>query len=97
MEGYLEVLRFAMKNTRGIRRLGSAAVDLAYLACGRFDAFFEYGLSPWDVAAGAYIVERAGGKVSDFSGSGDPIFGKQILAASPGIYQDFFREVQAMR
>lgn len=93
---YLEVLTYAMKSTRGVRRLGSAAVDLAYVACGRFDVFFEYGLNPWDVAAGAYIVERAGGKVSDFSGGSNAIFGKQILAGAPLVYQDFLVEVGKM-
>ena len=52
-------------NTHGVRRLGSAATDLAYVACGRFDGFYEYNLSPWDVAAGALIVKQAGGAVTD--------------------------------
>lgn len=82
---YLEVLAYCMKNTRGIRRLGSAAVDLAYVACGRFDGFFEIGLSPWDVAAGAYIVQQAGGKVTDFKGENDFIFGGEIIAGNPAI------------
>jgi len=69
MDKFLESLAFFMKNSHGVRRLGSAATDLAYVACGRFEAFYEYSLSPWDVAAGALIVERAGGKVSDFSGT----------------------------
>ncbi|MBI1305888.1 MAG: inositol monophosphatase [Bacteroidetes bacterium] len=97
LDKYLEVLVFAMKNTRGVRRLGSAAVDLAYVACGRFDVFFEYGLNAWDVAAGAYITECAGGKVSDFSGYGDPIFGRQILAGSPVVFEDFLPEVRKMQ
>lgn len=97
MEAYLDVLRFSMNNTRGVRRLGSAAVDLAYLACGRFDAFFEYGLSPWDVAAGAYIVECAGGKVSDFSGGDNYIFGRQILATVPELYQVYLNQVEKMK
>lgn len=79
---YLEVLAYCMKNTRGVRRLGSAALDLAYVACGRFDGFFEVGLSPWDVAAGAYIVQQAGGNVYDFSKGEDFIFGGEIVAGS---------------
>jgi len=93
LDEYLEVLRFAMKNTRGVRRLGSAAVDLVYVACGRFDSFFEYGLNAWDVAGGAYIVQRAGGKVSDFKGGNDFIFGKQILAATNETYNGFLSEL----
>ena len=79
---YLEVLTHCMKNTRGVRRLGSAAVDLAYVACGKFDGFFEVGLSPWDVAAGAYIVQQAGGKVYDFKEGEDYIFGGEIIAGN---------------
>jgi len=64
---FMKTLDFFMRNSHGLRRLGSAATDLAYVACGRFDAFYEYSLSPWDVAAGALIVQQAGGKVSDFN------------------------------
>ena len=79
---YLKVLEYCMKETRGVRRLGSAALDLAYVACGRFDGFFEVGLSPWDVAAGAYIVQQAGGNVYDFKNGDDYIFGGEIIAGS---------------
>lgn len=86
--GFLELLAFYMKNTRGIRRMGSAAVDLAYVAAGRFDAFYEYGLNPWDVAAGALLVQEAGGKVSDYSGENDYLHGKEIIAASTSIFPE---------
>lgn len=82
MNSYFEVLKHFAQNTRGVRRMGSAAVDLAYVACGRFEAFFEYSLNPWDVAAGAFLVEQAGGKVSDFKGGGNWLHGKEMLAAS---------------
>lgn len=78
-----------MRNSHGMRRLGSAATDLAYVACGRFDAFYEYGLQSWDVAAGALIVQQAGGKISDFSGERDYIFGKEIIAANSSVYSEF--------
>jgi len=68
--------------SRGIRRLGSAALDMAYVACGRFDGFYEYGLNPWDVAAGTILVRNAGGIVDDFKLQGNPIFGEEIIAAS---------------
>ncbi|MBK6901246.1 MAG: inositol monophosphatase [Saprospirales bacterium] len=87
MNGYLKALSVFMRESRGIRRLGSAAVDLAYVACGRFDAFFEYSLHPWDVAAGALIVREAGGRVSDFSGGVNYLYGGEILAANPGVYE----------
>lgn len=79
---YLEILDKFMKNTHGLRRMGSAAVDLAYVACGRFEGFFEYNLHPWDVAAGIIIVKQAGGVVSDFQGKDDFLFGRQILAGN---------------
>lgn len=86
-EPHLAALAYFMKNSRGIRRLGSAATDLAYVACGRFDAFFEYSLNPWDIAAGAFLVEEAGGKVLDFDleagylGKGQVIAANSLLAA----------------
>lgn len=86
IDAYFEVLKFLIKNTRGVRRFGSAALDLAYVACGRFDAYYEYSLSPWDVAAGVIIVKEAGGKLSDFKGGKDYIFGKEIIASSPHIF-----------
>jgi|LGVD01.1.fsa_nt_gb myo-inositol-1(or 4)-monophosphatase len=85
---YNTLMTYTQK-TRGMRRLGTAATDLVYVACGRFDAFYEYGLSPWDVAAGAYIVEQAGGKVSDYSGKNNWLFGKEIIASSSILYNDF--------
>lgn len=89
LDPYLELLKYLLQNTRGVRRLGSAAVDLVYVACGRFDAFFEYGLNPWDVAAGSFIVQQAGGEISDFSGKNDYIFGKQIIASGKEVYFEF--------
>jgi myo-inositol-1(or 4)-monophosphatase len=94
MKPFLESLEFFMKDTHGVRRLGSAATDLAYVACGRFEAFYEYSLSPWDVAAGAFIVKQAGGKVSDFKGKNNYIFGKEIVAANHGVFDNFLAIVK---
>ncbi len=88
MPDYLKALTSFAKGTRGLRRMGSAAIDLAYVACGRFDAFFEYSLQPWDIAAGLLLVTEAGGNVSDFNGGTDPgvlLSGKETYAAAPGI------------
>jgi len=82
IEDYLAILNELMKNSHGLRRQGSAAVDLAYVACGRYEGFFEYNLNPWDVAAGILIVQEAGGMVTDFSGGGNALFGREIVAAS---------------
>jgi myo-inositol-1(or 4)-monophosphatase len=80
LKGYLNLLYSFLTKSHGFRRIGSAAVDLAYVACGRFEAFYEQNLNPWDVAAGALLVKEAGGRVSDFKNGSNYIFGKQILA-----------------
>lgn len=85
-EGWFKVLRTLLAEGRAVRRYGSAALDLAYVACGRFDLFFEYGLNSWDVAGGALLVQEAGGKISDFQGGTDFVFGGEILACNPAIY-----------
>jgi len=72
---------------QGIRRCGSAAMDLCYVACGRFDGFWELKLKPWDVAAGTLIVQEAGGQVSDFRGGEFSIFGSEVLATNGAIHQ----------
>ncbi len=77
---YLDIVKDFMQKSHGLRRMGSAAVDLAYVACGRFQGFFEYNLNPWDVAGGSLIIQEAGGKVSTFSGGDDYVFGQEILA-----------------
>jgi len=74
------VFDYFLKNARGIRRLGSAAIDLAYVACGRFDVYYETTLNPWDIAGGIIIVEEAGGIVTDFSGQGDMMDNGQVIA-----------------
>lgn len=87
LEPYLQVFTSFMQSTRGIRRFGAAAVDLAWVASGRFDAFYEYGLSPWDLAAGALLVKEAGGKVSDFSGGDNYLFGEELIASNALLHQ----------
>ncbi|WP_430973338.1 inositol monophosphatase family protein [Sunxiuqinia rutila] len=90
---YLKLLEFFMIETRGMRRMGSAAVDLTYVACGRFDGFFEHALHAWDVAAGIIILKEAGGKVSDFKGGDDFLFGKEIVASNKNYFPAFFQKV----
>jgi myo-inositol-1(or 4)-monophosphatase len=93
MDNYLSCMREIMEKTSGVRRLGSAAIDLCYVACGKFEAFWEYGLHPWDVAAGAFIVQQAGGKVSDFNGGGNYLFGGEIIAANAFYFNNFYEIV----
>ena len=83
-----------MKNTRGIRRFGAAAMDLAYVACGRFDAFYEYGLNAWDVAAGTFIVKEAGGQVTNFKGGNDYIFSREMIASNHHISEETLRIIK---
>ncbi|MES2396536.1 MAG: inositol monophosphatase family protein [Bacteroidota bacterium] len=91
---YMELFKHFMKNTRGLRRLGSAATDLAYVACGRFDGFYEYSLRAWDVAAGAFIVQQAGGTVTDFQGNDNYIFGEEIVAGNKACFDEFLGSVK---
>lgn len=95
MEGYIASLRHLMQNSRGIRRLGSAATDLAYVACGRFDAFYEYNLKPHDVAAGSLLVTEAGGEVFDFNGEKNHIFGGEIIASNKNTATEFFNIIHS--
>jgi myo-inositol-1(or 4)-monophosphatase len=94
LEPFLGCIGEFMRKTHGVRRVGAAAADLCYLACGRFDGFFEYNLNAWDVAAGALIVEEAGGTVSDFSGGGNWLFGREIACSNGHIREDFMRIIR---
>jgi myo-inositol-1(or 4)-monophosphatase len=85
---YMNLLTYLVKNTHGVRRLGSASIDLAYVACGRFDLFFEYDLKIWDIAAGILLVREAGGKFSDFSGNMTGLSGDETLASNALIYYE---------
>ena len=89
MKSFMETLNYFFRNSHGVRRLGSAATDLAYVACGRYDAFYEYNLNSWDVAAGAFLVKQAGGNVSDFRGEQDYIFGSEIVASNNTLFNEF--------
>lgn len=90
---YLQLLEFFMIETRGMRRMGSAAVDMVYVACGRFDGFFEHALHAWDIASGIIILKEAGGKISDFKGGDNYLFGKEIIAANADYFPEFFKKV----
>jgi len=88
IEESLEIFRRFLFESHGIRRYGSAALDLAYVACGRFDGFYEVGLNPWDIAAGALLVQEAGGKVSTFQGNSDFLFAKELIASNGKVHQE---------
>jgi myo-inositol-1(or 4)-monophosphatase len=80
-EQYFKIFGDLVEKTHGVRRLGSAAVDLCYVACGRFEAYFEYNLHIWDIAAGILIVQEAGGKVCDYQGGNNYLYGAELLAS----------------
>jgi myo-inositol-1(or 4)-monophosphatase len=89
LQPFMKTLEFLFVNSQGVRRLGSAATDLAYVACGRYDVFYEYNLNPWDVAAGSFLVQQAGGRVSDFTGGSNFLFGKEIIASNQTVFREF--------
>jgi myo-inositol-1(or 4)-monophosphatase len=95
MEAYMRVFDYCMRNTHGLRRLGSAALDLVYVAAGRMDSFYEYGLNAWDIAAGCIIVKEAGGEVTDFSGGDDFLFGKEIIASNKHTHAPFLAVINS--
>lgn len=84
-EGPLRLFGATLRRARAVRRFGSAALDLAWVACGRFDGYWEAKLKPWDVAAGILLVREAGGAVADLAGGGDALHGGSICAAGPGL------------
>ncbi|GAB3650432.1 inositol monophosphatase family protein [Echinicola sediminis] len=96
IDTYLSVLKHIMKNSHGIRRIGSAAVDLCYVASGRVESFFEYNLNSYDVAGGVIIVQEAGGKVTDFKGGDDYVFGREIIASNTVTHDELLGEIKSV-
>jgi len=86
LDEYLKMFRLMTEKTAGLRRPGSAALDLAYVACGRFDGFFEKNLKPWDMAAGSLLISEAGGIVGTFAGESDYLYKGDVLAGNPKIF-----------
>jgi myo-inositol-1(or 4)-monophosphatase len=89
------IFDYFLKHARGIRRLGSAAIDLAYVACGRFDAYYETSLNAWDIAGGIIIVEEAGGVVSDFAGKNDMLQNGQLIAAPKSLHKEIAANISS--
>jgi len=95
LDTYVAIFTELMQKTVGLRRPGSAALDLAYVACGRYDGFWEMGLSPWDIAGGALLIMEAGGLVSDFEGNDQFLKSGNVLAGNPKILSQMMQVVQA--
>lgn len=94
LEQYINVFRELTQMCHGIRRIGSAAVDLAYTACGRFEAYFEYNINYYDIAAGIVLVREAGGDVFNFSGEDEFVTSREIIAANKKVYQPLKELIQ---
>jgi myo-inositol-1(or 4)-monophosphatase len=91
---YIQLFTEIMQKCHGLRRMGSAAVDLAYVACGRFDAYFEYNLNAYDVAAGAFLVEQAGGKILNFSGGTEFLETREVLATNNHVTEEILNLIK---
>jgi myo-inositol-1(or 4)-monophosphatase len=97
LETYLAMMRRMIQITAGIRRPGAAALDLAYVAAGFYDGFWEVGLNPWDVAAGSLLVLESGGLVGDLGGDGNYLHSGQVIAANPKIFAQIVNELGPFR
>jgi len=94
VDAYLGMFRDLMQKTSGLRRPGAAALDLAYVACGRLDGFFEIGLSPWDMAAGGLLIAEAGGLIGDLTGEPGWLASGNVVAATPKLFPQLLQVVQ---
>jgi myo-inositol-1(or 4)-monophosphatase len=94
LDYYLTTLRALMREAAGVRRPGAAALDLAYVAAGRLDGFWEFGLKPWDIAAGVLLIQEAGGIVSDPDGKGDFLSNGNVVCGNPKIHQQMLKLIQ---
>lgn len=96
LDVYLETFKALFPMTAGIRRAGSAALDLAYVAAGRLDGFWEIGLNPWDMAAGVLLIQEAGGLVSDFSGGNEFLDTGNVVAANPKVFKAMLQKIRPL-
>lgn len=96
LDAYLEIFKALFTMTAGIRRPGSAALDLAYVAAGRLDGFWEIGLNPWDMAAGVLLIQEAGGLVSDFSGGNEFLSTGNVVAANPKVFKAMLQKIRPL-
>ncbi len=96
LDDYLVAFKSILMGTSGIRRAGSAALDLAYVAAGRVDGFWELGLKAWDIAAGALLITEAGGMVSDFRGEDNHLFNGNVVGGVPLVYEFLLEQMQKL-
>ncbi|WP_153115630.1 inositol monophosphatase family protein [Rhodocyclus tenuis] len=96
-DAYLGIFRELMQKTAGMRRPGAASLDLAWVACGRLDGFFEFGLSPWDMAGGALLISEAGGLVGDLTGEANYLDSGNLIAGTPKVFAQLLQIVAPFR
>lgn len=96
LDDFMVLLRDMLHSARGVRRTGAASVDLAYVACGRFDGFFETGLMPWDLAAGYLLVHEGGGLVTNYRNEANKLFDRQVVATNGRIHEALIEKVACM-
>jgi len=94
IDTYLEIFKELAQKTAGMRRPGAASLDLAYVACGRYDGFFEFGLSPWDMAAGTLLISEAGGLVSDLRGDNKYLETGNLVAGTPKVFAPLLKLIE---
>ena len=97
LDTYMQMMKAMIQQAAGLRRPGAAALDLAYVAAGFFDGFFEIGLNAWDVAAGSLLVLEAGGLIGDLSGEGNYLYGGQVIAATPKVFAQIVQALAPFR
>lgn len=95
VDTYLEIFKELTQKTAGQRRPGAASLDLAYVACGRYDGFWEFGLSPWDMAAGALLISEAGGLVSDLRGEANYLETGNVIAGTPKVFAPLLKLIES--
>ncbi len=96
LDAYLAMFRIIHLQTAGIRRAGAASLDLAYVAAGRLDGFWEIGLNAWDIAAGVLLIQEAGGLISDFSGGQEYLYTGNIVAGNPKVFKEILHNIQPL-
>jgi len=97
VDAYLDIFKEMTRRSAGVRRPGAASLDLAYVACGRFDGFWEFGLSPWDMAAGALLISEAGGLVGDLSGESNYLTTGNIVGGTPKVFAQILQVIAPHR
>jgi len=96
LDTYLDTVKALLPGTAGVRREGAASLDLAYVAAGRYDGFWEFDLKPWDIAAGLLIIQEAGGLTSDMQGGNTQMLTGNVVAGSPKVFKEMLQRLNGV-